>query len=290
MAKDANKKPKSRDKDDAEALEDETSAPTDDAEEDGDEDEEDGDDEDEDEDDASDEEDGEEDEEDEEEDEEDESEEEEEDEDEDEGDEDEAPAKAAAPGKEPVRARPLPRRRRKRGNPTRNIILFVVLVGGLALAFAALGNSRSGPGGTAGTPKWKVGQVVDAEITLVTTDHNNLACAMPTDVNGRHCAFSERNKASGKPSDPRQADKLLQPYTTVDRVQFMASGLWMQPELKAKLDKENFDRPSPRFSVKCKFHVEGKSKNAFVQWKNGEGWHPANDWYTGWVDNCRISK
>jgi hypothetical protein len=202
-----------------------------------------------------------------------------------------APKPATPRAVSPSRARPAPRRRKKRGNPTRNIILFVALVGGLALAFAALGNSRSGgAAGPSPRPKWKEGQVVDAEITLVTTDHRNLACAMKEEIAGRYCEYTERNQKSGKPGDVRQNDKLLQPYTTTDRVQFMASGLWMQPELKAKLDKEDFDRPSPRFSVKCKFHVEGMSKNAFVQWKSGEGWHPANDWYTGYVDNCHISQ
>lgn len=277
MAKDANKKPKSRDED-VDELEDEASAAPE--EDDGEEDE-DADDEDADEgaDEGADDEGA-----------------------DDEGaDADEAgeeaedeaqPASAASKGtsaKAPAaRSRPMPRRRRKRGNPTRNIILFVALVGGLALAFAALGNSRSAGGGPSPSPKWKEGQVVDVEITLVTTDHNNLACAMADEIDGRYCAFTERNKATTKPSDPRKVDKVLQPYTTIDRVQFMAAGLWMQPELQAKLEKENWDRPSPRFSVRCKFHVQGKSKNAYVQWKAGEAWYPASNWYAGFVDNCHI--
>ena len=164
----------------------------------------------------------------------------------------------------------------------------MALVGGLAGAFALLGSSGSASG-PVNRPKWKVGQTVDLEITVVTTDHKNLGCAMKGEIGGRHCAFEAQNKRSDKSGDSRTNDKLLQPYTTVDRVQFMASGLWMQKPIKEKLDKENWDRPSPRFTVKCKYVVEGKSKTAFVQWKPGEGWHSGNGWYVGYVKNCAIT-
>ena len=64
-------------------------------------------------------------------------------------------------------------------------------------------------------------------------------------------------------------------------MQLMASGLWMQPTMGKNL-------PKSRFSVKCKFVVEGKSKDGFVRWKPGEGWHPGNGWYTGEVKDCKI--
>jgi hypothetical protein len=63
----------------------------------------------------------------------------------------------------------------------------------------------------------------------------------------------------------------------------MASGLWMTATLKK-------DMPKTRFSVKCKFVVEGKTKSAFVQWKPGEGWHPGNGWYTGELKDCSVGK
>ena len=58
--------------------------------------------------------------------------------------------------------------------------------------------------------------------------------------------------------------------------------------LKAKLDKENFKRPGPRFTATCKYKVLGRTKSAFVQWKPGAGWHGANNWYVGKVSDCKI--
>ncbi|MEQ9321527.1 MAG: hypothetical protein RIF41_20345, partial [Polyangiaceae bacterium] len=194
----------------------------------------------------------------------------------------------APPGKAAAR-RAARRTTRKKGSPTRNVILFVALVGGLAAAFALLGSSGGGDGPVS-RPKWKVGETKEVEITLVTTDHKNLACAMKDEIAGKYCAFEAQNKQGSKPSNAREAENLLQPYTTIDRVQFMAAGVWTQPALKAKLDKENWDRPSPRFTVKCKFKVEGTSKNAFVQWKGGEGWHPGSGWYVGSVSDCTLGK
>jgi hypothetical protein len=200
------------------------------------------------------------------------------------------PAKVAAKKAEPVKGRPAARARRvvKRSPPTRNVIIFILIVGGLAAAFGALGSSGGGAG-PVGQPAWKIGEVKDIDITLVTTDHRDLACAMKEEVKGRRCAFEAQNKRAANVGDSRSDSNLLQPYTTVDgNVQLFAAGLWTQPALKAKLDKENWDRPSPRFTVKCKLTVEGRSKTAFAQWKPGEGWNPANGWFVGSVSDCSI--
>ncbi|HHH11294.1 MAG TPA: hypothetical protein ENK23_04380 [Sorangium sp.] len=167
------------------------------------------------------------------------------------------------------------------------MVLFALLVGGFVLAFAFLGNR--GGGGPTPVPKWKVGQTVDVEITLVSTDYKNLGCAMAVEVAGKHCAFETQNKKlAGKSDNSRENANLLQPYTTVDGKQLMAAGLWIQPALKAKLDKENWDNPSPRFTVKCKFKVEGKAKEASIRWKPGIGWNSGNGWWVGTVSNCKL--
>jgi hypothetical protein len=179
---------------------------------------------------------------------------------------------------------------RGRGSLVRNVVIFVFLVGGLALVFGTLG-SQSGGVGPVVQPKWNVGQVVDVEITLVTPDYRQLSCAMKDAIEGKHCAFEAQNRRGDKNTDSRANDKLLQPFTTTEstgRIQFLGAGLWMSPDVKKKLDAEDWDRPSPRFNVKCKYKVEGKTKEAFVQWKPGEGWFPANGWYTGAVSDCKI--
>lgn len=149
--------------------------------------------------------------------------------------------------------------------------------------------STGGGGGPVASVKWKPGQTVNVEVTIVTTDYKNLNCAMQGDIKGLYCAYTAQNKRNTKSKgDSRAEENMLQPFTTTDRIQFMAAGLWMTPELKAKLDKENFDRPSPRFTANCKLKVEGRTKTAFVQWKPGEGWHPGNGWYVGKIASCKI--
>jgi hypothetical protein len=121
------------------------------------------------------------------------------------------------------------------------------------------------------------------EITVVHTDARNLNCAMKGDIKGKACAFSSENeKHDGVEADSKKNANLLQPYTTTDRIQFLAAGLWAQPALSK-------DLPRTRFTVKCKFVVEGKAASASVQWKPGEGWHPGNGWHTGYVKDCSVA-
>jgi len=160
-------------------------------------------------------------------------------------------------------------------------------VGGLALAFGVLGSRGAGMPGAA-KPKWKIGQTVTVELTLVTTDYKDLACAMEQEVKGNYCAFETENKRRNKGADARKDPQVLQPYTTVDNIQLIASGVWTSPEMKKKLEKENWDRPSPRFSAKCRYKVEGLARGAKIRWGPGKGWTPANGWYVGHVESCKL--
>ncbi len=161
----------------------------------------------------------------------------------------------------------------------KNGIIFAVAVGALAAVVALLGREPPGKG----APKWQIGQTVDVEITLVGSDRTDLTCASATEIAGRHCAFESKSKGFAKPGT--QEDKtLLQPYTTVDRVQFAAAGLWAEPALKENL-------PKTRFSVKCKYAVEGRIKTPSVRWASDGPWHDnGNDWYAGLLSGCTITK
>jgi hypothetical protein len=71
---------------------------------------------------------------------------------------------------------------------------------------------------------------------------------------------------------------------------FLAAGVFTQPELKMKLDNENWSRPSPRLNVSCKLKIEGRATSAKVQWMQGDAWGPGNNWYTGVVSDCKIAQ
>jgi hypothetical protein len=155
----------------------------------------------------------------------------------------------------------------------------VVVIGALSAGFWFLGSET---GGDRTAPRWKTGQTVDVNITLVPTDRNDLACASPTVIGERRCEF----EAAGKPFQPKpEDDKLLKPYTTTDGVQFLAAGLWTQPDLDPK------KLPADRFSVKCKYTVEGEVKKPGVRW-NVRGGFSAKDnaWYSGTVKDCALSQ
>ncbi len=170
-------------------------------------------------------------------------------------------------------------------------LIYVLLVGAIAVAFAYLGQMEGGST-SSGPPRveWKEKDTVKVAITLVTTDVNDLACASSDELEGLRCGFVAKNKRSPKGNKPRQDPQVLQPYTTVDRIQFMAAGLWQQPELKARLDKEDWSNPSPRFTVHCKLDIKGKVDTASVRWKPEEGWYPANGWWAGSVTECKIKE
>jgi hypothetical protein len=162
----------------------------------------------------------------------------------------------------------------------KSITMFVVVVGTLAVGFALLGQERGG-GGAKG-PNWKVGQTVDLEVTLVASDKRELSCASSEEVNGRHCGFEAPNKPWSK--DPAQDDKkTFRPYTSTDNNQFVAAGLWSEPALADPL-------PPSRFSVKCKYTVEGKLKAPTFHWESGWEGQPRGEMFAGVVSGCTLVK
>jgi hypothetical protein len=150
-------------------------------------------------------------------------------------------------------------------------LLVAALVGGGVYLLRRQGGSQG---------KWSVGQEADVEITIVPADSKNLACASADEIAGRHCAFEAQNKPWSKSTDADDK-KILKPYTTTDRVQLAAAGLWSEPALSGgKL-------PAGRFSVKCKFKVEGNLKKPSIRWAAAGPWSDSpRDWYAGAVSGC----
>lgn len=214
------------------------------------------------------------------------------DEDDDEDDEEEEAKPAAKPVAKASTAKPSTAKRtsaplakgrpsatpaRKSGSLGKSMFLFVIIVGGLAAAFALLGQeSSSGPA----APKWKTGDTADLELTLVADDKKNLACGAADEIAGAHCAFEAQAKPWSK-GDSADDKKLLKPYTTVDHVQILAAGLWSDPAMAGTL-------PATRFSVKCKYKVEGKMKAASIRWASDGPWYDSKDLYAGSISSCKL--
>ena len=94
-------------------------------------------------------------------------------------------ARSPRPKIDPAEAAPL---RPKGGSLAKSVVLFIVVVGGLAAGFALLGREQGG-GGRANTA-WKVGQTVDVELTLVKQDKEELTCAAPQDISARAASIA----------------------------------------------------------------------------------------------------
>jgi len=197
------------------------------------------------------------------------------------------PAAKAADGKNPAKKGGTKGKKAevKRAEPPssaslgKSMVLFVVVVGTLAAGFALLGQERGGGAGPKG-PAWKVGDKVDVEITLVAGDKRELSCASSEEVAGRHCGFEAPNKPWTK-GDNTDDKKLLRPYTSTDNAQFVAAGLWSEPTLAGNL-------PVTRFSVKCKYTVEGKIKAPTFHWESGWEGQPRGDMLAGVVSECKL--
>ncbi|HSO00475.1 MAG TPA: hypothetical protein VLS89_19420 [Candidatus Nanopelagicales bacterium] len=197
--------------------------------------------------------------------------------------EDEAPRKDKPRGKAPKRpaARPVPPPPPPvpPGALGKSLLLFVLIVGGLAAAFALLGQET---GGSVAAANWKPGAKPQVEITLIANDRRELSCWSAEELNGRHCGFEGPTKPWSK-GDPADDKTLLRPYTTVDRIQFLAAGLWTEPALSGS------NLPLGRFSVKCTYNVEGVIKRPGIRWSSEGAWlDQTNDWHTGYVSNCKV--
>jgi hypothetical protein len=103
---------------------------------------------------------------------------------------------------------------------------------------------------------FRIGATRTVELTLVSNDKRNLACAADKVIAGLRCAYRSDSSEAGpmSPDDPT----ILQPYNTITNELLLGAGLWPSPGLKAPL-------PVHRFSVVCNFHVVGVMKSGSVR-------------------------
>ena len=159
---------------------------------------------------------------------------------------------------------------------------FILLLAAAAVVALFVTSRREKPAGNNTPPPpagWSVGQSVDVELTLVATDKRDLGCAHKDTIGGsKRCEF-DAPKTASKTSDDKV---ILRPYMTTTQQPLLAAGLWSQlpPQL-----------PAERFTVKCKFAIEGKISKPSVRWHDdGVFYDEAGDWLAGSLSSCSISK
>lgn len=157
----------------------------------------------------------------------------------------------------------------------RTVLMVAVGVVALTVAGVVYMNRRGG------ADRWRVGETVSVDITLIAADAKNLACAASDEVAGRHCAFEPGGKpwSKGPPGDDKTT---LRPYTTSDKKALLAAGLWSDPALSGTL-------PTARFEVRCRFQVEGMVKKPGIRWMATAPFSDTpGDWYAGTLSGCQV--
>ena len=132
-------------------------------------------------------------------------------------------------------------------------------------------------------------KTVDAPITLITSDREDLACALGKAVGQYKCEF--RAPGQAWPEAPAAKDKLA-PYFTTDRQMFLIPGLFEQPALAARYKS---DPPTgkprdqlKRFVARCHLHLVEKVDAFQTRWATGTPFGPADGAWVAEPEDCKV--
>jgi hypothetical protein len=174
---------------------------------------------------------------------------------------------------------------------------FIAFALGLGL-FIWWVRSDPNPPPTRPQPEMVKGALIDAPVTLVTSDRNDLACMWPnkgTDEGGYHCEFISQEKpwADGA-AEKTDRKKVLSPYKTIDDVLILIPGLFEEPavleryqdELPGKAPKDKL----ARFTAQCKVKLLTEVEGVMVRWNPKGPWQGPHKVWIGEASNCQVSE
>jgi hypothetical protein len=119
----------------------------------------------------------------------------------------------------------------------------------------------------------RAGQVVDETITLITSDREDLSCALGRPVGRYFCAFQEPDRPW--PREIPRADRLA-PYVAVEHRTFLVPGLFELPALAARYAAEPpADQPRDRlqrFAVRCQLRLVERLEEVKARWSKDWDW------------------
>ncbi|HEY4188337.1 MAG TPA: hypothetical protein VGP07_24905 [Polyangia bacterium] len=131
---------------------------------------------------------------------------------------------------------------------------------------------------------------VDAPITLVTSDREDLACALDRAIGKYKCEFSAPGQ---RWSDAPAAKDRLAPYFTVDRQLYLVPGLFEQPALAARYQSESPQgRPRDklrRFVARCKLRLVEKVDGLKTRWLVGGNFGPSDGAWVAEPEDCKVT-
>jgi hypothetical protein len=136
---------------------------------------------------------------------------------------------------------------------------------GLVLTIAVLVALRRGRNTGASS-----GATIDANLTLITSDRTDLACASSKTLDPYACGFADD-------ATPRRIDErnILRPYMTEDRHLLLIPGLFLQTSIAKRYESEPPHVPREqlkRFTAKCKLKKAGQLERFKLRWVEKSAW------------------
>jgi hypothetical protein len=131
--------------------------------------------------------------------------------------------------------------------------------------------------------------VIEAPITLITSDRDDLGCAAERSFGRYRCEYQAADRRW--PAPPAPAEQLAA-YYTEDRRMFLIPGLFEQPALAARYAQESPTHTSRdslhRFTVRCKLRLLQKTDQFKVRWVRGQDWSPGTAAWVAEPIECKI--
>jgi hypothetical protein len=130
------------------------------------------------------------------------------------------------------------------------------------------------------------GTVIDGDITLITSDRNDVGCSSDRMVERRRCGFNQDGTAQA--GDERDR---LQPFMTVDRHLYVIPGLFLDPAIKRRYESEPPQKPREqlkRFTAHCKLTVIGKMTDFKLRWVAAGPWSPPQKAEIATATDCKV--
>lgn len=134
------------------------------------------------------------------------------------------------------------------------------------------------------------GERVSLQLTLITSDRNDLDCALDDEVAGFRCGYRSNGERATPPPDK---GKTLAPYMTPDRRLLLVPGLFELPALSARYDREKPTGRSrqrlKRFLATCQMQLVTKVPKAQVRFGKRSKWDPVQDTWLAKAESCTVS-
>lgn len=129
--------------------------------------------------------------------------------------------------------------------------------------------------------------IVEVELTLITSDRSDVACASSKMAGAYACGF-------GDDGAPRGLDEghTLRPYMTRDRRVYLIPGLFLETNISNRYKSEPPHVPREqlrRFTAKCKLDKSGQLEGFKLRWATQGAWSEPQTADIAKVSTCGIS-